>query len=93
LENVFELGAKVTTGYSAAQTFGKTKRNAFIFITTDSESNALAFDDLRKIDEVKEVYVAHGAYDIIAIVSGECFEAFESLCTIESETLAASSKH
>jgi DNA-binding Lrp family transcriptional regulator len=79
LENVFDVGAEVTTGYSAAQTFGKTKRSAFIFITTDSEPNALALEDLRKIDEVKEVYVAHGAYDIVARVSGESFESLREI--------------
>ena len=34
----------------------------------------LALEDLRKIDAVKEVYLSHGAYDLVAKVSGESFE-------------------
>ena len=52
----------------------KPKRSAFVFITTDADSSHLALEDLRTIDEIKEVYLAHGAYDLIAKVSGESFE-------------------
>jgi DNA-binding Lrp family transcriptional regulator len=78
LENVFDVGAEVTTVYHG-ETFGKTKRSAFIFITTDSEASTLALEDLRKIEEVKEVYLARGAYDIVARVSGESFDSVREI--------------
>jgi DNA-binding Lrp family transcriptional regulator len=34
----------------------------------------MALEELRKIREVKRVYLAHGAYDLIAKVSGESFD-------------------
>ena len=74
MENVFEVGAQVSTGFSVGDTFKKPKRSAFVFITAQTDSSQGALEDLRKIDEVKEVYVAHGAYDLIAKVSGESFE-------------------
>jgi DNA-binding Lrp family transcriptional regulator len=74
LENVFvDMGTENNT-YSEKQIFDKPKRSAFVFITAESGSSNLAFEDLRKIDEVKEVYLAHGAYDLIAKVSGDSFD-------------------
>lgn len=52
----------------------KQKRSAFIFITAQSNECQEAFEDIRKINSVDEVYLAHGAYDIIAKVSGESLE-------------------
>jgi hypothetical protein len=31
-------------------------------------------EDLRKIDAVKEVYLARGAYDIVAKITGDSFD-------------------
>ena len=56
LKNVFDVGAEISTDYSVTETFRTPKRSAFIFITTDSDASALTLEDLRKIDEVKEVY-------------------------------------
>lgn len=78
MEYVFDLGAEVATDYPR-ETFEKTKRSAFIFITTDSEASTLAIEDLKKIEEVKEVYLAHGAYDIVARVSGESFDSVREI--------------
>jgi DNA-binding Lrp family transcriptional regulator len=75
LENVFvDIGTEISSQYSSTQIMDKHKRSAFIFITTDADNSHAAIEDLRKIDEIKEVYLAYGAYDIIAKVSGESFE-------------------
>ena len=74
MENVFvDMGAEITSKISEEKTL-KPKRSAFVFITTESDANYLALEDLRKIDEVKEVYLAHGAYDLVAKLSGESFD-------------------
>jgi DNA-binding Lrp family transcriptional regulator len=75
LENVFvDISAEISGQNSRIEAATKPKRNAFVFITTDNDDSPLAVDDLRKIDGVKEVYVAHGAYDIVAKVSGESYD-------------------
>jgi DNA-binding Lrp family transcriptional regulator len=75
LENVFvdlqELGAKVV----GKEVFEKPKRSAFVFITAELDSSSDVLMDLRKIDEVKEVYLARGAYDIVAKISGDSFDS------------------
>ena len=52
----------------------KPKRSAFIFITAESESSHMALADLKKIDEVQEVYLSLGAYDLVAKVRGESLD-------------------
>jgi DNA-binding Lrp family transcriptional regulator len=75
LENIFvDMGTEISSQYSGEETFEKPKRSAFVFITAESDSSNLALEDLRKIDEVKEVYLANGAYDLVAKVSGESFD-------------------
>jgi len=49
----------------------KSKRSAFVFITAESDSASLALEDLKKIHAVSEVYLAKGAYDLVAKVRGE----------------------
>ena len=75
MENVFEdMGAKVRSQVSEPVS-KKAERSAFVFITTtESDASALTLEDLRKIIEVKEVYLAHGAYDVVAKVVGESFD-------------------
>jgi DNA-binding Lrp family transcriptional regulator len=76
LEKLFlDLGAEINGEYSQEQVSGKPKRSAFVFITAESDAADLALEDLRKIDAVKEVYVAHGAYDLVAKVCGESFDS------------------
>jgi DNA-binding Lrp family transcriptional regulator len=74
LENVFEVGTEMSTDVSVHETLKKPNRSAFVFITAETDSSHVALEDLRKISEVKEVYLAHGAYDLIAKVTGESFE-------------------
>jgi DNA-binding Lrp family transcriptional regulator len=52
----------------------KLKRRAFIFINAEDDSSHLALEDLRKLDEVEEVYLARGVYDLVAKVSGESLD-------------------
>jgi len=73
LENIFANQPAIITA-TPSQGFLKPKRSAFVFITADSESSQDALEDLRKMSEVQEVYLAHGAYDIVAKVSGESLE-------------------
>jgi len=69
-----DMSAEIRNKYSEEETFKKPKRSAFVFITTESDASRLALEDLRKIDEVKEVYLAHGAYDLVVKISGESFD-------------------
>ena len=80
MENVFvDVGAEISSKYSGEGTFDKPKRSAFVFITAESDASHLALEDLRKIDEVKEVYLAHGAYDLVAKVSSESFDQLREI--------------
>jgi DNA-binding Lrp family transcriptional regulator len=74
LENVFVDLSEISTHCPEEKTFKKPQRSAFVFITAESDSSHIAFEDLKKIEEVKEVYLSHGAYDIIAKVSSESFD-------------------
>lgn len=76
MENVFaEQTQEVITSSSVEEPiFMKPKRSAFVFITAESEASQTALQDLKTIEEVKEVYLARGAYDIVARVSGESFD-------------------
>lgn len=75
MENVFadlhELGAKVV----GKEIFEKPKRSAFVFITAELDAGDDVLEDLRKMDEVKEVYLARGAYDIVAKISEDSFDS------------------
>ncbi len=73
MENVF---VNPTPQFNAVSenSFLKTKRSAFVFITAESGSSNTALDDLRKMDDVQEVYLARGAYDLVAKVTGESME-------------------
>lgn len=50
------------------------KRSAFVFITAESAESYQVLEDLRKLDAVEEVYLAKGAYDLIAKVSGDSID-------------------
>lgn len=75
MENVFVgMSTEISSNFSEEKISDKSRRSAFVFITAESDASSAAIEDLRKIDEVKEVYIAHGAYDIIAKVDGESFD-------------------
>ncbi len=74
LENVF---ADLNPQINAAGPEGKKekpKRNAFVFITAEPDSGKNAFEDLKKVEGVNEVYLSHGDYDFIVKVSGESLD-------------------
>ncbi len=80
MENVFvDIEAKVSDKYYEAKTPKKTQRSAYVFMTTESAANQIAVEELKKIAEVKEVYLAHGAYDLVAKVSGESFDHLKEI--------------
>lgn len=76
MESVYvDVGAQISAGViEPPQPFLKPKRSAFVFITAESDSSQLAYNDLKKMDEVEEVYLARGAYDIVAKVNGDSLE-------------------
>ncbi|MCL2358946.1 Lrp/AsnC ligand binding domain-containing protein [Candidatus Bathycorpusculum sp.] len=73
MENIF-VEQQPQISVSIEDPILKPKRSAFIFITAESESSHRALDDLRKIEDVQEVYLALGAYDLIAKVRGESLD-------------------
>ena len=80
LENVFvDMGTEIDSQYTPEQTLDKPKRSAFVFITTEVNNSYIAFEELKKITEIKEVYLAYGAYDLVAKVSGESFESLREI--------------
>ena len=74
MENVFVDRAATISASASDEAPLKLKRSAFVFITADSESSHIALEDLRRMSEVQEVYLARGAYDLVAKVSGESLE-------------------
>ncbi len=74
MENVFVDQTATISAMASDETPLKPRRSAFVFITADHESSRIALEDLRKMSEVQEVYLAHGAYDLVAKVSGESLE-------------------
>ena len=75
LKNVFAELTQVGACAPEKQVFVKPKRSAFVFITAELDAGDDVLKDLRKIDEVKEVYLARGAYDIVAKISGDSFDS------------------
>ena len=89
LENVFvDMGTQVSSQFSSRKDVAKPQRCAFVFITTESNVTQLAMEDLKKIKEVKEVYLAHGAYDIVAKVTGESFDHLREIVQSKIRNLA-----
>ena len=75
MENVFsDIGPTISTDYSDDKKLQIHRRHAFIFITAEPDSSKSTLEDLRKVEGVVELYHLHGAYDIIAKVSGESLE-------------------
>jgi len=74
LENVFAETAQINAVSSDSESFERPTRKAFVFITTEPDSCKTAFEDLKQLDCVSEVYLSHGVYDIVAKVTGESLE-------------------
>jgi len=79
LENVFaDLSAQISAVCSEGEK-EKPKRNAFVFITAEPDSGKSAFEDLKKVEGVTEVYLSHGAYDFVVKVSGESLDLLREI--------------
>jgi DNA-binding Lrp family transcriptional regulator len=74
LENILIEQRPIISTATVEEPVLKPNRSAFIFITAEAESSHLALADLKKIDEVQEVYLALGAYDLVAKVRGESLD-------------------
>jgi DNA-binding Lrp family transcriptional regulator len=74
LEIDFTRSTQINGSSSESKFYEKPKRNAFVFITTNSEASKKTLEDLKQIDCVSEVYLSHGVYDIVAKVTGESIE-------------------
>lgn len=74
MENVFADISELGINYPEREILEKPKRSVFVFITAELDSSSDALEDLKKIGEVKEVYLARGAYDIVAKISGDSFD-------------------
>ncbi len=75
MENVFDnLYPTISSKFSTEEKVPVHKRHAFIFITAEPDSSSIALEDLKSIEGVVEIYPSHGAYDIIAKVTGESLE-------------------
>jgi DNA-binding Lrp family transcriptional regulator len=90
LESILvDTGEEMGSEYSEENITTKPKRSAFVFITTESDASSLPLEDLRKIREVKEVYLAHGAYDLVAKVSGESFDHLREIALKQIRNLSS----
>jgi DNA-binding Lrp family transcriptional regulator len=90
LENVFaDLNAQINVGSFEQGGFKKSKREAFVFITTEPDASESAFEDLSRFEEVKELYLSHGVYDIVAKVKGESLELLRELVTFRIKNLSS----
>mgnify|MGYP003779857403 CR=1 FL=1 len=81
METVFEnLEVPTNLGLPIIESaLAKPLRQAFVFISTETESYESALEDLKRIEGVDEVHPSRGAYDIIAKVSGESLENLREL--------------
>jgi DNA-binding Lrp family transcriptional regulator len=93
LEEVFaEMhGAQISSSFPVEQSRSEEKleRSAFVFITAELGSSNAAFEDLRQIDGVKEIYYSRGAYDLIAKVSGKSMEHLREIVFRQIKSLSS----
>ena len=52
---------------------------AFLLINADASAEDKVVDELRKVANVKEMYVTYGLYDILAKVEAESLEKLEEI--------------
>ena len=70
MENVFSPIGPQISGILKTAEASKLKRSAFVFITTEADCCHSTMEDLRRIEEIEEVFLARGPYDLIAKVNG-----------------------
>ena len=54
---------------------------AFVMIKTEIGCEKEVFDELRKIDAIKESYMVYGVYDIVAKVSADTMDKLKEIVT------------
>jgi len=89
VEDVFaniEFTARVD--FSAKENVHPQKRHAFVFINAEPDSSKSALEDLKKVEEVIEIYPSCGTYDIIAKVGGESLEQLREVIFKQIKNLA-----
>ncbi len=61
--------------------------NAFVLLTTEIGAENQVSSDLRKIEEVEEVYSLWGVYDVIAHVKAESMSKLKQVITNKIEKI------
>ncbi len=88
LENVFiDLGAQINAVYPEGEIM-KLKRNAFVFINAEPNAGKSTFDDLKKVEGVKEMCLSNGAYDYVVKVSGESLDHLREIICKQIKNLS-----
>jgi DNA-binding Lrp family transcriptional regulator len=89
MENVFEsIDPQISSTTNPAEVL-KLKRNAFVFITAEADCCHRALADLRKIEEIEEVYLAKGAYDLIAKVNSGSLDELRDVISRKIQNVTA----
>jgi DNA-binding Lrp family transcriptional regulator len=60
---------------------------AFVLINSEAGTEKKVVNELKKIQEVKEVYVVYGTYDIIAKVEAETMDKLKDIVTWKTRRL------
>lgn len=90
MENVFaEIDDTINADFSDKKKLQMNRRHAFVFITAESDSSKNTLEDLKKIDEIVELYPLRGAYDLIAKVSGESLEHLREVVSKKIKNLSS----
>ena len=90
MENVFApMGPQISSVPNITEASAKLKRSAFVFITAEADCCSSALTDLRQIDEVEEVYLAKGAYDLIAKVNGQSLDELREIISKKIRNVTA----
>ena len=55
--------------------------SAFVLINTEVSEEQSVFEELQKIDSVKEVHVVYGIYDIVCKISADTLEELKRTTT------------
>ncbi|MEM3404375.1 MAG: Lrp/AsnC ligand binding domain-containing protein [Nitrososphaeria archaeon] len=60
---------------------------AFVLINSEAGTEKSVVSELKKIPEVKEVYVVYGTYDVIAKVEAETMDKLKDIVTWKTRRL------
>ena len=60
---------------------------AFVLFNVESGSEDKILQELKKIEEIQEVYVSYGVYDLIARVKADTMEKLKDIITHKVRTI------